>query len=1057
MRPVLYYLLTALALLLFQFTFSQAICGFDIVHSRKMKEDQAYRRNVLAGEATIRTYIRAHPTLAHTPKKITTEQAAGAPVSSGSPLYTIPIVVHVVHTGGYLGSIYNPTDTQIIEAVNYLNSVYNGTAMNIQGAGDLQIQFVLARRDPNCNPTNGIDHVDGSSIPQYVSGGVQASQNITGTADINVKNLARWDPSQYYNIWLVNKIDGKDGTSGGFIAGFTALPGAMATEDGIIMLATQMAKDLKTLPHEMGHAFNLYHPFEGSSDQTICPANNDCSLDGDQVCDTDPISYNVDAGTGVVDFTCRTGANPCALPAGTQYNAYTESNFMNYTNCFTLFTPGQKTRMLASAAGPYRLSLSTSPGGMPPGEGSSPCTIPKIDFELSGDQQTETTAATSGCRAYKDYTYNMVIGVAPSVTTTATLTVTAGTATRGLDFDITTNGSFSSPSATLTFPAGDTTSRPFTIRIYDDASVNGTRNLNLGFTVNNGGGNAIAGDGRPNFTMVINDNDTVPVAGTPTGVVTIGAPSGQYLTSSPFDATQESQRVQLQYTAAELTAAGIPAGPLSGISLNLIKHSSRAYTNFNIRLGKSAASYLVNGPVTLGASMTPAKTLAAYHTVNGWNDFNFDTPYTWDGTSNLVVEICFDNGTPAPEDQADSALLYNGGGASNQGNIFWQSGISCSEPFTSVSYTGQYKPIIKLSYGIPSTVVQTVQNSSMQQDLGPNADIWFYDHVTRRLMAHIRNLSAFDYGCTRIVIDRAGTGASPFWNNNSLNYLMDKTFRVLPTTNSPTGNYTITLFYTQAEVDGWQSVTHQHISAIQLVKVPDRIMDVTAANPTAGDPVTLVTPTISTLGTNTSLTYTFNNGFSGFGAGIPGLSVLPITLLDFEGQLTGNNSRLDWSTSFEAGSKGFEIERSYDGVHFTDIGYLAAAGNSSVPLTYTFTDPLIAQENNYYRLRQIDQDGKFTYSKVVQIKDPNLTTRPFTVLSNPFTDHIDIVFGQQPVGKVNIRLLDMTGRALLSRSREPSGGSRMSVDLSGTSISAGVYLLELRFNNTVRIEKLLKN
>src|SRR5882757_320951 len=99
MRPTLYCLLTALALLLFQITFSQAICGFDAVHTRKLKEDQAYRKNVLTGESTIRTYIQNHPPLTPTPKKITPDQA-GAPVILGSPLYTIPVVVHVVHTGG---------------------------------------------------------------------------------------------------------------------------------------------------------------------------------------------------------------------------------------------------------------------------------------------------------------------------------------------------------------------------------------------------------------------------------------------------------------------------------------------------------------------------------------------------------------------------------------------------------------------------------------------------------------------------------------------------------------------------------------------------------------------------------------------------------------------------------------------------------------------------------------------------------------------------------------------------------------------------------------------
>ncbi len=174
--------------------------------------------------------------------------------------------MHVINTGGAIGTIYNPTDAQILGAIAYLNAVYNGTEPGTQGAGDLQIQFALAQRDPNCNPTNGINRVDGSGVPGYVSGGVQAQQTTIGTADINVKNLIRWNTSQYYNVWIVNKIDGADGTGpGSFIAGFAYFPGSPANEDGIIMLASQMDSGQKTLPHEIGHLPSIsITPFKAS-------------------------------------------------------------------------------------------------------------------------------------------------------------------------------------------------------------------------------------------------------------------------------------------------------------------------------------------------------------------------------------------------------------------------------------------------------------------------------------------------------------------------------------------------------------------------------------------------------------------------------------------------------------------------------------------------------------------------------------------------------------------------------------------------------------------------
>jgi hypothetical protein len=1045
-------LLTLLFLTLHKLSWSQAICGFDDVHNQRMQTDASYRQRVKEGESAIRLYLQQHPKIGQ-PSRITVNNIGAHPL--GGPPYTIPLVVHIVHTGGAIGTIYNPTDAQIQGAIDYLNAVYNGTYPTLSGGvGDLGIQFVLAKRDPNCNPTTGIDRIDGSGVANYAASGVRTSAAYPGTDDINVKNLIRWDPTQYYNVWVVDKINGADGTTGQFVAGFAYFPGASASLDGIVMLATQMVTGQKTLPHEIGHAFNLYHPFQGSTDVSICPVNSNCSLDGDQICDTDPISENINSGTGVVDFTCRTGTNTCVSPAAA-YSINTENNYMNYTNCYTLFTAGQKARMLAAAAGVYRSSLTTSLGGTATNAGSSPC-VPKINFEISSDQATETTAATSGCRAYKDYTYNMVIGNTPTVAATATLNVSSGTAKQGLDFDITTNGSFTSPSQVLTFPSGSMTSQSFTVRIYDDASVNGARSFTLGFTVNNGGGNAVAGDGIPNFTFTIKDNDSAPTGGTSNGTVTIGSASA-HIPDAPFDGTAKSQRAQFLYKASELTAAGVPAGLLTGLSLQIMtKNSIRAFTNLNIKIGATSVSYLIDGStITVGSGLTTVKTLASYNTVAGWNDFSFDTPFTWDGTSNLIIELCYDNGSASAGDGMDQMYYYGDGGSTSQYNMFYQNSINCSQSFSSLSaYSQGLKPMAKFWYGITATTVQTVLNSSMQQYLGPNADVYFYDQTNHQLMARIRNLDSHDYGCTQVVIDRQGTASSQFWNNNTANYLMNKTFRVLPANNSATGNYNITLYYTQAEVDGWIAATSQSLSNIQLVKVAGQISSVTPANPTGAGAVVIGTPTISTLGTNTALTYNFTTGFSGFGAGVPDVA-LPLTLLNFDGQLRQQHAALQWTTAFESNTGRFGVERSYDGVSYGNIGYVNAAGNSSYRRQYAFTDTALARLDNYYRLNQIDLDGHSTYSRVLLISNANRNAS-FTASPSPFTTSLDLVFGQTLEGRTSIRLLDMTGKALFRLDNAPPEQYHIHLDLSGLNLAAGLYLLEVRTSNDVYVSKIVK-
>jgi hypothetical protein len=1000
--------------------FSQAICGFDNMHARRMA-DPAYRKAIRASEENLRQYIDNHP---------------GQSSARGSlGPYTIPVVIHIVHTGGAIGSIYNPTDAQVSGAIDYLNQVYNGTYPGTT-SGDLQIQFALAKRDPNCNPTNGINRVNGSGIPGYVAGGVNSSTT-SGTDELNVKNLIRWPVADYYNIWVVDKIDAKDGTSGQFVAGFAYFPSinpAAAQYDGIIMLATQMKTGQKTLPHEIGHAFNLYHPFEGSPDKTTCPGPV-CGSDGDQVCDTDPITYNQTGG--VIDFTCRTGTNTCT---GTPYSPNTENNYMNYTNCFNLFTPGQNARMLASAAAAPRASLTTSLGATPTTSATNPC-APKIDFEFSEGQATEATATTTGCRSYTDYTYNMVIGNDPSTAATALLTA-SGTATEGVDFDVTTNGNFTAPSKTLNFPAGSHAAQPFTIRIYDDASVESPETVTLNFTVNNGGGTAVKGDGRTVLVFTIADNDAAPY-GSVISTKTIGGYTTNIgIAGAPFSGPNASQKSELLYKKSELNAAGmINAGNITGLGLNLIKNTAPGFVfqGLTIKMGLTA----VTGFAPQNDAGYTTVYNGNYSTINGLNNFVFSTPFAWDGISNIVVVICYDNGaTTSPS--IDVSQGYSDGGAGFT-DIF-QAGINCAASYTGASaFTAGTKPNIQFTYSDPGTALQTVLNTSRQEYLGPGADVYFYDQATGKLMARIANGSAFDYGCTQVTIDRnntsAGANSVAFWNNNPANYLLSRTLKVTPTTNNPSGSYQISLYYTPAEVTAWQTASGQTINNAQLIKVSTQISDVTPANPTGGGTVNIVTPVVSTLGSNTVLTGSFSSGFSGFGAGVAGVA-LPVKLLDFTGSLNGNAIVLKWSTSSESNSKNFEVERSGDGISFSKIGVVAAAGNSSINRYYAFNDPSIVTDNNYYRLKQVDLDNKYEYSKVILVK--NTVATNFRVINNPFHNQIDVDFGKAQSGKAEITLMDVAGKEIYRSVSDLSSQSKFSIYFDGRNISAGIYMLKIK-------------
>lgn len=98
--------------------------------------------------------------------------------------------------------------------------------------------------------------------------------------------------------------------------------------------------------------------------------------------------------------------------------------------------------------------------------------------------------------------------------------------------------------------------------------------------------------------------------------------------------------------------------------------------------------------------------------------------------------------------------------------------------------------------------------------------------------------------------------------------------------------------------------------------------------------------------------------------------VLPVSFTHIEAQKAGATALLSWGTGTEQNNQGFDIERSADGKNFVKVGYqrsLAVEGNSTANLEYSFTDSKPMPGQNQYRLKQMDRDGKFTYSKIVQL------------------------------------------------------------------------------------------
>ncbi|MGB1217832.1 MAG: hypothetical protein ACPG5P_08135, partial [Saprospiraceae bacterium] len=310
---------------------------------------------------------------------------------------------------------------------------------------------------------------------------------------------------------------------------------------------------------------------------------------------------------------------------------------------------------------------------------------------------------------------------------------------------------------------------------------------------------------------------------------------------------------------------------------------------------------------------------------------------------------------------------------------------------------------VVVSGTLASNPIQTAVNSGTgysEEYLGPNETVHFYDD-SRNIMCTIENLSAHDYGCTKVEVDRAGTGATGFANTSTNSFLHDKSFKVSPTTNNASGTYNITLYYTNAEVTGWEGATSESRTSTVMHKTngTNNISDVTAGNPSS-IPLDAATAIYATFGSNHTYTASFSTGFSGFGVGIAD-SPLPVELLSFTGEyLERKGNQLDWITVTEENTSHFDVERSTDGINFEFMGKVEAAGNSSERLTYDFLDTKPMNGVNYYRLRIVDLDQTFEYSNVISLK--SIQGLDITMSPNPTKGDIFLSFNQEIRGTAQI-------------------------------------------------------
>jgi len=215
--------------------------------------------------------------------------------------------------------------------------------------------------------------------------------------------------------------------------------------------------------------------------------------------------------------------------------------------------------------------------------------------------------------------------------------------------------------------------------------------------------------------------------------------------------------------------------------------------------------------------------------------------------------------------------------------------------------------------------------------------------------------------------------------------------------------------------------------------------------------------------TNMKIQATFTNWNFGtvwemVGANYPRLknqqdSALPVELTSFTASTSSATGSvvLNWETATEVNNYGFDVESSNDNVTFSKVGFVSGHGNSNTPQSYSFTSTDGAK---YYRLKQVDMDGSFKYSEVVEVEG-NLTYKLSQNYPNPFNPTTVISFSIPEVSKVSITVFNALGQEVAELANREFSVGNHSVNFNASNLTSGIYFYRLNSANFSKTMKML--
>lgn len=589
------------------------------------------------------------------------------------------------------------------------------------------------------------------------------------------------------------------------------------------------------------------------------------------------------------------------------------------------------------------------------------------------------------------------------------------------------------------------------LRIYDDPYEETDEQIVININSRDPVSTNVQNGSPIQHTLTLKSDDWPPLLKS-SGQQQFGTSPNTSNTVTPFRGAYEDERMQILILASELSAAGVPTNAtLTGIAFNIItKNSTTTYSNYTVKLAHTTLA-------DLGALSTfaVAPFVTCYsgdiNTATGWNVLNFNVSnFTWNGVDNILIEVCYDNpvGQSSASDVAevtdiDGVTVYtfyqrtnNASGCSLNGTLG-----------DGTTFNSTLRPNVRFYYRYP-TNIQTAVNGATAPTLylGPKETVHFYDESSGNIIATVIN-GSFDFGCTKIEVDRTGPDTAIFWKPYPTDSVVfDRTLLVTPTNNSSSASYTIRLYYTAAEIAAFSSNTVFYWKDCKVLKSPGPISNISPTNPEPDGPVTVLAGTVGPYVNGDSIIEaTFTNGFSGFAVGVPGsLPPLPITFLSLEGYSKDLKAYLRWTILQDASLDHYEIERRAS--FQKEYKFIASIQPdlTSEMASYNYTDAqVLGGETYFYRVKAVHTNGQIQYSPVVSIiilgDEPEVWAD-----GSQLQVHLPPVERSQ---KAYITLYDLTGKEVLRQSFLLSKDQSFQYTIPTDNLAKGVYLAIIEIGN----------